>query len=596
MPSSVNPSTIASGPGKVPVDTVTASSELFNAGSSQLIATLTDVLTQELAKTTSQTFTANAVTGDASRVLPSGAGGPYFVGSSSLNDLFKVVNDSDDTEIFNPSTGLYVTVSSMSVSPTGFVSTLQINFNTPVPPSTVYKVYYGRQYTLAGLPADFATSPQIRRSAERARLPEISRTGLAPTSVSNSQVYTASYPDPMLAQWKATLKGSNVSDYDDTRGGAIGFVHVGPLPHLLDGTGNDVFSDNLAGAAFLSAYEKDVRSNTFATSPVATTYTKIDSTLNAVTTATTVTLNASDYARVGNNTSFRLGVDMLEITFANGTKMAVIPTSFGSGNARTFENCKTLGGATAAIPAASNAKIKWLRPNFFVGGGHGKFSTEFHLAGMSVLSPGCITDQPGEEVEHVPPFFGAGTLQVTRPGVNSWNLKAFTWGSFTETGSSLSATGKRTVKGELRGDGSLLSLGGHVEGLLTTRYNSSVTILSTPQSYEFNPFDGSLLVLNFTLGSSDFTLTLNATYLADAKTGDQITIFVKTLGNPVQSLNITWPTQFRFSGTDGILGEYDNVFPSGNVSNTGQNTNIKYTGVFVEGVFYMTRTDYEVVV
>ncbi len=592
MPSNVNPTTIATGPGKIPVDTVSAASDLSSSGSSALLTTLTDVLTQPVAKVTSLSFTAGG-SGDTTRILPSGSSGPYYVGSSDLTELFKVVN-TDDTEIFNPVTGLYVSVASVNVPLSGYVTTLTLTFNTPVPANLSYKVYYGRQFTLASLPADFVTSPMIKRSAERARFPELPRTGLAPTSTTTSTAYNAAYPDPILAQWKATLKGNNVSAYDDARGGAVGFAHVGSLPNVLDGTGNDILKDNLAGAAFLAVYEKDIRATSFTTTPASTPYTKVNSTLNVSVTATSVTLNAADYIRSGNNTSFRLGVDMLEITYADGSKMTVIPTTLNSGNVRILDNCKTLGGDTANMPVSATAKARWLRPSFFVGGGHGKFSNGVLFTGMQVLSPGCITDQPDEEVEHEPPFFSAGTLLPTRAGTNSWNIKAFTWGAYTETGASVSVIGKRSVKGELRGDGSILSLGGHVEGLLTQRAGTSLSLSIGNNNYTFNPFNGSFLYVLFPVGAV-LTLTLGAAYIADQKDGDQITLLFQT-GADAPLNSVVWPTQFIFSGNDGHISKMTEAerFMPATVTNTGVVNYHKFSGISFNGSFYITRTDYEV--
>lgn len=598
MPSSTNPSTILSGPGRVPNDTVTAAAELFNAGSSQIVATLTDVLTQNLAKISSVSFTANAVTGDSSKSLPFSSSG-YFVGSANLKDLFKIVYDSDDNEIFNQTTGLYVSVVSISVPQTGFVSALDITFSTPIPPSTVYKVYYGRQHTLASLPTDFTTNPGIRRAGERVLFPEYNRTSLAPTSVSNNQDYTSTgYPDPMLAQWKAILKGgTSVATYDTARSGAIGFVHLTSLANVLDGTGNDTLKSNIAGAGFLSAYEKDIKSSSFATSPASTVYTKVDSTLNVATTSTTITLNAADFIRVGNSTSFRLGIDMLEVSFTDGKKMVVVPTAFNSGSVRTLDGCKTLGGAASTMPVSSTAKARWIRPNFFAGGAHGKFSTEFHLTGMSVLSPGCITDQPDEEIEHVPPFFSSGTLLTSRGGIDNWNLKALTWGSYTEIGTALSDIGKKTVKGELRGDGSIISRGGRIVGFASERM-TTWSISTITSSYTFNPFDNSFLYVDISWSPTNIgaILTMDAGYETEQKDGDQITLLFKLVRTSEhQQISMSWPTSFIFSGDDGNLSSNPARYATGlSIVTSNMVSYVKLVGISAGGSFFITRTDYEV--
>lgn len=592
MPSSQDPSTILTGPGRVHVDVVSAAADLYSSGSSAMVAQLAAVIAQPLAIPNSKVFTAG-VGGDATRVLLA-ADGPFYVGDSitdDIQDLFKVVNASDDSDIFNPQTRQYVRIT--GINPTligsGFGTVnLTLTFSTPVPASLQYRIYYGRRSTVASLPVEMASNPVIRRSPNRVRFPEFDRTTYAPTSISPEQAYSASsYPDPYLASWRARATGpvSGSGLIDIAYSGATGFVHVGHWRNVEDF--NDAVPRGVTGAAFLSAHEKDIRTSTFGLghSPL----TRINSTLTgSVSNPGTVTLNAADYFYRNTptpQTAIRLGVDMLEVTFGDGSKGTFIVAAFGGSPTEAIVT--TLGGAP---PNFTNgpATFKWVRPTFFVGAAQRDLvvsGNPFEFRGGSFLAAGSITTSPNDELPQGSLFFAAGTSNLARAGVNNWNLIALAWGAYEDTGV-LANLGLKRQLGVLLGDGSLISYGGRVQGLIARRSTpSGYESISASGSLTWNPEDNSLLGLIF-VGVDAKTLQLNLDPAYTPQNGDTLEVIVwhpnPASGASAQS-KITWPANFKFSGTD---GDISGLFPAG--------IHIKYTGTYLGGYYFFTRTDYEV--
>jgi hypothetical protein len=506
--------------------------------------------------------------------------------------LFSVVNASDDSAIFNTNTRQYVSVA--SISPTAIGSgfgtvNLTLTFNTPVPPSLQYKVYYGRRVTVATLPVELSSNPIIRRSPNRVRFPEFDRTGYGPTSISPDQDYTATYPDPYLAQWKATFRGiSSVSNtYDAAYSGAIGYLHIGSRKNKSGVADHSLIS--VAGAACLYAYEKDIRSSLFSDGTLA--LTKIDSTLAAsVMTNNIVILNAADYLYVGSgtySTAIRLGVDMLEITFTNGSKKVVIITAFGA-NPRQAIVC-TLGGANPAfgVPPTAVTSVKWIRPSFYAGGAIeeatlGVAGGPVDFRGGAHLASGAISDSPIAEIAQSSFFFAAGTSHLARAGTG-WNLEAMTWGSYQDTSNSPTTLGSKIIAGKLLGDGSVESFGGRIKGFYSKRSNSYY-LITTSSAQFWDPHLESLLAIKF-VNSTNKTLTLSFDSTYTPQDGDVIELMVcnsDTSGSGGLS-SIVWPATFVFSGTDGdVTG-----VAVGDIY-------MKFIGTYLDGLFFFTRTDYEV--
>lgn len=598
MPSSQDPSTIQTGPGRVHVDVVTAAADLYSTGSSAMVAQLAAVIAQPLAVPTSRTFTAG-VGGDATKVLLA-AEGPFYVGddpADDIQDLFKVVSASDDTDIFNSQTQQYVRVT--SIAPTAIGSgfgtvSLTLTFSTPVPANLQYRVYYGRRSTVANLPVEMASNPVIRRSPDRVRFPEFSRTGYAPTSISPEQVYTAnSYPDPYLASWKARSAGtiSLTGLVDEAYSGSTGFVHVGQLRSVEDVA--DAVPQGVPGAAFLSVYEKDIRTSTFTAGNIP--LTRINSTLTGtVTNPGVVTLNAADYFYRETpipETAIRLGVDMLEITFNNGSKGVFVIVAFDGGSREA--QVATLGGASPNFTNGS-ATFKWIRPTFFTGAAQGEIPIEvssnpFEFRGSSFLATGSITDSPADEVAQEPLFFAAGTSNPARAGVDNWNMTALAWGAYEDTGL-LSELGLKNSRGALLGDGSVMSYGGRIQGLLARRSNpsgyESISLASTTVTW--SPQTNSLLGLNFVGAPVNKTVNLELDTAYTPTWGDTFELIVWQSNPSVGTASISWPASFLFSGTDGDIsiqsasGIYTSAFYT------------KFSGTYLGGYWFITRTDYEV--
>lgn len=587
MPSSTNYNNIATGPGRIHIDVVSAAAELFTNSASGALSDLASVLDQPLATPVFKGYTAGGG-GDASRVIASGDG-PFYVGdnvSDDLKDLFMVVDAATDAQIFNPHTRLYVATASISASVgTGFTSSaVTVTFNTPVPANVQYKIYYGRRSTLGSLPVELASNPVIRRSPDRVRFPEFDRTGYAPTSISNDIDYTGvdGYPDPYLAQWKAILKGTTAATINTGRSGATGYVHVGSKQNVADI--NDVTLRNVSSAGFLAVVEKDIKSATLAGNAP---YTKIDSSLAAtVQNNNEVLLNSADYFRLTgpNRTAIRLGVDMLEITFANGYKGVYFPISFDVSNARLVQ-IVTLGGVNPNLTTDANVRVKWVRPTFFAGASESPTAL-YEMKGTGYLVAGAITTTPSAEIPQTAPFYMAGTLDPARAdsGNNNWNIKSLCWGSFTETGASTNTLGLKTIKGELWGDGSVQSFGGRIKGLHANR-PKTVTFAATGGD-GIDPRATSQIRYDLTTTSTKvITLNLDGTYTPQE--GDKVTVIISHTGTGASrtSSSVVWPSGWKFSGTDADISNFspDTVIPY-----------LKFEGTYVNGICLFTRTDYEV--
>lgn len=584
MPSPYSYSQLQTGPGRIHIDVVSAAAELFNSSSSSVVSRLLSILDRTLATPDSRVYTSGGGDGDATRILPSGDG-PFYVGddvSDNLSDLFTVVESATGAQIFNPRTRLYVSVTSISATVgSGFsVASLTLTFNTPVPPGLMYKVYYGKRANLAAFPTEATVNPMISRSADRVRFPEFDRTGYAPTSISNRINYTGQdgYPDPYLAHWKATLKGT-VGALEKGTSGAVGYVHVGTKQNVDDP--QDATLRNQAGAAFLAVIEKNIQASPL---PVYgnTPYTKVNPDLLAACQNTNeIRVNAADYFRLTgpHRSSLRLGVDMLEVTFSTGYRAVYIPISFNVSDPRIV-TVVTLGGENPNFGTDSDIHVKWVRPTFFAGASESTVSS-FELKGAGNLVAGAITSAPANEIPQTCPFFMSGTLDPARAGSNNWNIKALAWGSFTETGSNTFGLGLKTLKGELWGDGSIQSYGGRVVGLHTQR-NLDVTVSATV-GVNFNPHEASHQTFSFT-GTTAKVLTIVLDPNYTPQSGDTYTVYIRHVGTGLsRASTVVWPTGWVFSGTDGDV--------TTTVPDTVTHV-IRYTGSYTAGSYFFTRADY----
>jgi hypothetical protein len=590
MPSYQDPSTILTGPGRVHVDVVSAAADLYSTGSSATLAQLAAVIAQPLASPSSKVYTAG-VSGDTTRVMAA-SDGPFYIGdnvSDDIQDLFKVVTAADDTDIFNSNTQQYVRISAISPSVIGGgfgTVALTLTFSTPVPANLQYRVYYGRRVTVASLPVEMNSNPMIRRTPNRVRFPEFDRTGYAPTSISPEQNYSSTgYPDPYLAQWKAKLRGtiSPTGNSDTSYGGALGFVHIGHCRHVLDS--RDAANIGLPGAAILNASEKDIRVTVFPGGNAA--LTRVNSTLlGTVANPNIVNLNGSDYFLRNTptpQTAIRIGVDMVEVTFANGSKGVYVITAFGATPNQAI--VATLGGGSPNFTNGS-ASFKWIRPSFFTGAVQEEFSSEivggpFELRGASFLSPGSITTLPDQEIAHAGFFFAAGTPNPARAGTDDWNFEAMSWGAYQDTGTD-TPLGEKLVNGALLGDGSVESYGGRVRGLISKRSRNFFSFFAT-SPYVWDPYSTSVLGILFGGSTAKIlTLTLDPGYTP--QDGDSLEVIVwnsDTSGLGWQS-TIVWPPTFKFSGTD---ADISGVSPG--------SVYMKFVGTYMDGTCYFTRTDYE---
>jgi hypothetical protein len=591
MPSTADPSTITTGPGKLHNDVVNAAADLYAQTSSAVLGVLVGVLNQPLAAPSVTASFASGSSADATLLLVNTTYGPFYVGDSGgdqLQDLFRVVNAADDTEIFDPVSRTYVAVTAISPAAIGagfFAANLTLTFTPSIPQNVTYKVYYGKQALVGSLPIELASHPTIRRSPDRVRFPEYLRSGIAPTVIVNTATDLGLYLDPYKSHWRAHLRGATVHPTTGASSGSTGYVYVGRKKNVADANDRGLVGHQAAG--FLAVYEKDIASGTLGG---ATAWTRVNaSSVGTVSATDELELAASDYWYLSGpfRTAVRVGVDLAEITYTTGTKIGTrevyIIRSLDPLNSRQC-SVNVLGGessGSAVLPdVGESVNIRWIRTGFFAGGDTDQFGdAENRLNGFGHLVPGAITATPTSEIAQTPPFWSAGTLDTARGGTSDWNLRALEWGAYTEQGAAVTDLGRKTVKGELWGDGSIESRGGRVRGLLSSRSQSTIAIGST-QTQTFDPRVVSTIYFGFT-GASSFVLTvaLDGTYTPEF--GDRITIYVAynvTAGSFGELSSVVWPLDFRFSGTDATT-------PS------SAGTVLKFEAQYILE-WFLTRTDY----
>ena len=590
MPSQQDPSTIETGPGKLPIDVATAATNLFAISTASVLSSLADLVNREIAVST--VTGVNTASGSQTTITIFAASGPFFVGtdpSDPVTALFRVVrgstSDHPEEEIFNPSTKLYAQVVSISPATIGsgfYVGNITLTLATPMPDGTQYKVYYAQRSTLGGVPPDVASFPAIQRSADRARFPEFPRTGTAPTSIATPvNIATDGYLDPFMAQWKAVLRGTQPFNVDPipAYGGSMGFVNVGRKKNVDDSDDQGLQGHQAAG--FFNAYAKEIIGS--GTIGGANPLTRINpASAGSAPSATEVQLAAGDFFRTTTASAVRPGLDMLEVIRANGTHEVYVITAFHATDVRRA-SLRTLSGGVPTFSVSEVVTCRWIRPSFFTGGDNdfvpaGISSPErFYFAGTGHYTLGPITDDSTAEHSQEPPFFGAA--RNTRTGADGargyWDAIAFHWGGFNTTDPSVPQIGRRDVLGELWGDGSIETYGGRMRGLKANRADQIG--LNTTQTYTWNPFLYQQVTFVPVVNTA-FAVTIAMLGTYTPVSGDKLTFFLdySTAGSLA---TFVFPGNFRFSGTDGttplILG-----------------TVSKYEGTFSNGNFFFTRTEY----
>lgn len=581
MPSQQDPSDIETGPGKLPIDVATAATNLFAISSSSILNSLSDLSNREIAISS----VSSPSSGPASSINLDPSAGPFFVGDSgadAIGDLFRVVDYNTDAEIFNPQTKLYVQVTAISPATvgTGFYSGgLTLTITTPIPAGVAYYVFYGRRTTLGEIPPDATTFPAIRRSPDRVRFPEFKRTGIAPTSIAEPlNIVTDGYPDPLMAQWKAVLRGPQYNFAPATAfSGSIGFVNLGRKKNV-DATADQGLTGHQA-AGFFNGYAKELlgTGQLAGANPLS----RINPALSALAiSGSVIELASTDFFRTATSSAIRPGIDMVEITRASGRIETYVITAFDAANVRRA-TIRSLGGNLAALSVAEVITCRWIRPSFYLGGDNDWANVSaperFHFRGFVNVSTGPITDNSAVEVAQEPPFFGASRNTPTGADTarGSWDLVAFRWGGFNMVDPVVAEIGRRDIKGELMGDGSLESYGGRIRGLLSNRADQQS--VSANVTYTWNPHVYTQVTfLANTASAAVLTIALDSAYTAQA--GDTLTFFLNYTSTGIAT-TVVYPASFKFSGADGssplVLG-----------------TVAKFEGTYSNGNFYFTRTDY----
>lgn len=632
MPSTKDPSTLVSGAGKLHASIANAATELFlSSSSSDVVASISGLANQPLAAPTAAGPYTSVGGGDASKVLIVGIG-PFYVGddvSDSISDLFKVVLASDDTEIFDPTLGVTVLITSITGATigAGFTSSaVTVNFSTPIPSGVVYKVYYGKKVTLGGVPPELASFPAIRRAPQVERTVELllralkddapgaviswsdawiasigslARSGLdaryrRATSVVTGNLNTPgdgavitrdgiavtvkapainvsgaeNNPDPLMAQFAASVVGAQDSTTDITLGGHVGLAIETNRRNTANSTEKAKPAEHAAG--LMTYIPRDVRSDTLNVSPFGaqSVLTRIDVTKTCIlnpdngggaNAQRTLELNVTDFfINASGATAIKVGIDLLMVTFLSGHKRAYIieQIDVDTNNVRRAY-LKTLSGDNPAFLSPTNVTVQWLQVTAGIGGTAN--STNLY-DGHFLATAGKLTD--GLE--------GAGDLSSrvlvgATDDPQDTDLPVIHWGGIrrrrhTGIGASVGNVG---YNGFLAGDGGLNSGGGVVAGFFQSRHQTFTISAAGPTTYTWGPtnpishastfyINAPAVTFNVTSVANPTTITLNLdTSLYTPAPGQQLYCTIVNVNGVVIVGN--WPSQFLFANSDNLI-------------------------------------------
>jgi hypothetical protein len=329
----------------------------------------------------------------------------------------------------------------------------------------------------------------------------------------------------------------------------------------------------------------------------------------------TILLGTGDYfweGVSGNDLSeVAIGHDMIEITLPGGeVQTYVITTLFGGPHPTSpvpAENARralvrTLSGDSPNFPATTTAGVtfRFIKTRQFSGVGAQAYrafvdgqTDPVRLNWHYIAGTPPITDDPtgtgSNEVDPTTP----GVVEIYAEGQSRARdflhrtPVALAWGGHS------APEHTQQLGGLLRGDGA-------VECTQTSRRVRNADV-STTSTVTWHPsLEGSILNIRLTHGSGAIVVTvaLDADYLSDAlDDGDELTVVIRNSDDAPEpggaggtaTATFVWPSQFKFSGVDGV--------PNPNNGSGGTVNVSKYHGVAVNTVgvsieFLMTLTSY----
>lgn len=451
----------------------------------------------------------------------------------------------------------------------------------------------------------------------------IYRTGPAVTlqASGNQRNFALPPPDPYWAHYMITAgTTARSSNYLGSYDGGSGYVGVLQQKLTISAIEN-MGTQNMTVASRMDVIQRDVTGTAIGTGVVKTkvnTADAVGTAINPDAGATdddrrTIRLATGDYfweSSTGSDLSeVAVGQDMIEMTLATGEVYTyVITTLFGGphpSSAVPAEDqrralVRDLTGGLPSFPsgvATTGMTFRFVKTKHFQGVGAQALRDKVDVQADPVLlgyhyvavTP-PLTSDPGitGSNEH-----NVGAMEVYAPGRTRghdflrYTPYALRWGGHD------AQDHVNTWGGALRGDGAMVC----------TQINRRVrnVTVSTTSSVTWHPsLEGSVLDLFLTHASGNITVTiaLDADYLNDVMgDGDELTVVIHNSDDAPQpggaggtaTATFVWPTEFKFSGTDGVPNPNNGVGASVTVH--------KYHGIAVDmsdasRKFLMTLTSY----
>lgn len=369
------------------------------------------------------------------------------------------------------------------------------------------------------------------------------------------------YPDPILACFKlaraSTVTGTT---YDMARGGDVGLYQESPFHSTSDA--NEVTSGHVSGPLLLEVVPRDVRASTLNSNAVLT---RINSTATAsvnpdgltdATSRRTIQVAASDFLRDGSGNTGLRKTDLIEVTNAsNGQIVGTFRVDAVLSSTRF--TVRALTGASPVLGpsgAAANVKLRWLQTSVSVGGRarDAYVANYFDFSGAPQFmsaAPGMLHNNWDANAATLPALFLSALSMRTIGATAAGLFQAMGWGGF-------DTAGFFGINGFLLGDGGILCSGGRQKDNLRSTNSVPFGVNDGGRTVTYNPYAGGLVIIatNSPLTTASpitFALSTAAGWAADV--GDSFEVHFMISAGTVGPISVTWPGNFAFNGTDGVL-------------------------------------------
>lgn len=403
------------------------------------------------------------------------------------------------------------------------------------------------------------------------------------------------YPDPILAAWRMRRAAPAVAtNYDSKYGGDVGLYQESSYHNYVDAA--EVAYNHISGPLLLETIPRALTASALSAHVVSTRINPVGvGSVNpaagtSVDARRTISLASGDYIR---HTSGRIAFrknDLLEV-IDNVTGIPVGTFRLDTILTDTTATLKTVTGAMPPLGpsgAAAAARFRWIQPVVSIGGqARTAMADAYGMSSMFVAQPGLITDGYDAENIGVAAIMLSALRQRDLGATNELLFTAMAWGGY-------DTSGAFSLLGTLLGDGGITTTGGRQSLNQLSRRTKTFTIPNggTP-TFTVNPvIDGTSVTLRATVDVNTptvVTFALNTGSGYAPQGGDELDITVVTRYGTSQAVTFTWPANFYFSGTDGVVPPVNTV-SAGVHFVTQLRFNYK-ADVPVPG-WYATRTDY----